>query len=40
MYGIKEAIQPYMSYAWFPGNIYGGQPGQAEEVRGGGMGVG
>ena len=27
MYGIKEAIQPYMSYAWFPRNIYGGHPG-------------
>ena len=26
-YGIKEAIQPYMSYVWFPRNIYGGQPG-------------
>ena len=26
MYGIMEAIQPYMSYVWFPGNIYGGQP--------------
>ena len=27
MYGIKEAIQPYMSYVWFPRNINGGQPG-------------
>ena len=27
MYGIKEAIQPYMSYVWFPRNIYGGHPG-------------
>ena len=27
MYGIKEAIQPYMSYVWFLRNIYGGQPG-------------
>ena len=27
MYGIKEVIQPYMSYVWFPRNIYGGQPG-------------
>ena len=27
MYGIKEAIQPYMSYLWFPSNIYGGHPG-------------
>ena len=26
MYGIKEAIQPYMSYVWFPWNIYGGHP--------------
>ena len=26
MFGIKEAIQPYMSYVWFPRNIYGGQP--------------
>ena len=28
MYGIKEAIQPYMSYLWFPRNIYGGHPGR------------
>ena len=27
MYGIKEAIQPYMSYVWFLRNIYGCQPG-------------
>ena len=27
MYGIKEAIQPYMSYVWFLRNIYGGHPG-------------
>ena len=27
MYGIKEATQPYMSYVWFPRNIYGGHPG-------------
>ena len=27
MVGIKEAIQPYMSYLWFPRNIYGGHPG-------------
>ena len=26
-YGIKDAIQPYMSYVWFPRNIYGGHPG-------------
>ena len=28
IYGIKEAIQPYMSYVWFPRIIYGGQPGR------------
>ena len=26
MYGIKEAIEPYMSYVWFPRIIYGGHP--------------
>ena len=34
MYGMKEAIQPHMSYAWFPGNISGGQPGHAEQAGG------
>ena len=27
MYGLKEAIQRYISYVWFPRNIYGGQHG-------------
>ena len=27
MYGIKEAIQLYISYVSFPRNIYGGHPG-------------
>ena len=31
MYGIKEAIQPYMSYVWFLRNIYGGHPGKKHE---------
>ena len=33
MYGIKEAIQPYMSYVWFPRNIYGGHPGKYNTLQ-------
>ena len=32
MYGIKEAIQPYMSYVWFPRNIFGGHPGHIDYI--------